>query len=78
MAALQLTHVWRWATIADPWRPKERMDDAPPPRRIVSPLAPRCGQLCRVLAQGSNGNRLIEFADGYRVVAPFYAVRRAV
>lgn len=63
-----LDYVWLWRQTTDPNRPKS-------PRRLIAhPLAARKGEPCRVLAQGRNGNRLVEFADGYRVVAPFYAV----
>lgn len=61
--------VWRWRTSADPNRP--------PGHRIPHPLADRAGQSCRLIAQGRNGNRLIEFEDGFRTVAPFYATRSA-
>jgi hypothetical protein len=37
----------------------------------------RKGQPCRRVCQGRNGNVLIEFPDGFRVVAPRYATRRA-
>ena len=40
-------------------------------------LGDRNGQACRVLCRGRNGNILVEFADGYLVVTPRYAVRRA-
>lgn len=76
-----LTHVWRWVTVADPNRPSPASTTrghARLARRITHPLAARCGQPCRVLARGRNGNRLIEFADGYKVVAPFWAARRQV
>lgn len=39
-------------------------------------LGDRKGQRCRVWARGRNGNLGIEFEDGYRVIAPRYAVRR--
>lgn len=61
--------VWRWRTTADPNRPAGT-------ERIAHPLAGRVGEHCRVLAQGANGNRLVEFLDGFQVVAPYYAVRR--
>lgn len=61
--------VWRWRTTADPHRPAGH--------RIAHPLAARAGDCCELLAQGRNGNRLVEFADGLRVVAPFYATRAA-
>lgn len=71
-----LTHVWRWKTTADPDQPGPRqVRDAP---RIAHPLAARAGNGCRVLARsGTNGNVLIEFSDGHRVVAPRHAIRRA-
>lgn len=59
--------VWRWRTTADPNRP--------PGHRITHPLADRFGHPCVLLAQGSNGNRLVEFEDGHRVVAPLHATR---
>lgn len=39
-------------------------------------LGDRKGQRCRIWARGSNGNLGIELEDGYRTVAPRYAVRR--
>ncbi len=60
--------VWRWRTTADP--------NGPRGARIPHPLAERCGEPCTLLAQSpTNGNRLVEFDDGYRVVAPLYATR---
>lgn len=38
-------------------------------------LGDRKGQPCRRICQGRNGNVLVEFEDGFRVVAPRYAVR---
>lgn len=62
--------MWRWRTCADP--------SLPPGARIPHPLADRCGTRCRLLAQSpTNGNRLVEFEDGFRVVAPLYATRVA-
>jgi hypothetical protein len=62
--------VWRWRTCADPSRP--------PGHRIPHPLADRVGDRCVLLAQSPrNGNRLVEFEDGFRVVAPLYATRVA-
>lgn len=62
--------VWRWRTCADPSRP--------PPARIPHPLADRFGRRCVLLAQSpTNGNRLVEFEDGLRVIAPLYATRAA-
>lgn len=40
-------------------------------------LPARKGQACRRVCQGRNGNVLVEFRDGFRVVAPRYAVRKA-
>jgi len=40
-------------------------------------LGERKGTRCRRICQGRNGNVLIEFADGYRTVAPRYAIRKA-
>lgn len=70
-------HEWRWARVRDPCRPFE-CEHARwgTPRYIPHPLADRVGQPCRVLARGRNGNLLIEFEDGYRVVAPRHAIRR--
>ncbi len=61
---------WRWARVADPNRPP----NAP---KITHPLAGRRGERCRELCRGSNGARLLEFEDGFRVVAPFWSVGRA-
>lgn len=36
----------------------------------------RKGQPCRVLARGAMNSRLVEFADGYRVVTSGNAIRR--
>lgn len=58
--------VWRWRTVADPRRPHGA-------GRIPHPLADRAGHACRLICQGRNGNRLVEFEDGFRVVAPLYA-----
>jgi hypothetical protein len=63
--------VWRWATVADPCAP-------PGTRRIDHPLAGRIGQRCRAATRrGSNGSVLLEFEDGFRVVAPWRAAFRA-
>jgi hypothetical protein len=70
--------VWRWRTAQDPDRPHPKSTTrghAALARRIAHPLAGRVGQRCRLLAQGSNGNRLVEFEDGFRTVAPLYATR---
>lgn len=70
--------VWRWRTVRDPCRPFETEHAKwGKPRRIPHPLAERVGQPCRELARGANGSRLLEFEDGYRVVAPFYSVARS-
>lgn len=72
-----MDYVWLWRTTRDPNRPHPSQADElviPRPRAIPHPLAERSRERCRVLAQGRNGNRLIEFADGHRVVAPYYAV----
>jgi len=54
------------------------MPDAQPYRwHWRSRLPERHGQLCRVLVRGRMNSVLIEFlADGWRVVASRYAVRR--
>lgn len=36
----------------------------------------RKGEACRLWARGRNGNVGVEFADGHRIVAPRYCVRR--
>jgi hypothetical protein len=36
----------------------------------------RFGKACRVLARGRNGNVLLEFEDGYRMVTTRWGVRR--
>jgi hypothetical protein len=64
-----VTLVWRWKTVADPCRPRT----GPAARRIPHPLADRVGQPVRELARGRNNSRLLEFDDGLRVVAPYYA-----
>jgi len=68
--------VWRWGTVADPDAPgPKQVRNAP---RIPSPLADRVGQRCILSAQSpTNGNRLVEFEDGFRVVAPLWATRTA-
>ena len=57
-----MTYFWRWT------------------RTKYGPLAPelrgRFRQPCRVFARGKDGKVGVEFADGFRVVAPFYAVGR--
>jgi hypothetical protein len=60
--AAWLTHAWRW-----------RQTRYGP---LASVLAQRAGQPCRVFARGMNGSVGVEFADGYRVVAPRFAVAR--
>lgn len=70
-------YAWRWARVQDPCQPFERTHARwGTPRYIVHPLAHRVGHACRVLARGRNGNLLIEFEDGHRVVAPRHAIRR--
>lgn len=74
------TLVWRWRTCSDPNRPTPAQCRAlgiPPVPRIPHPHAARFGEPCTLIAQGSNGNRLVEFADGFRTVAPLYATRVA-
>ena len=47
--------------------------------RVRRQLPERFGEPCRVLVQGrgrANRNRLLEFLDGFRVVVPFWSVRR--
>lgn len=39
-------------------------------------LPERKGQKCRVIARGKMNSILVEFEDGYRVVASRYAVRK--
>lgn len=56
-------HVWRWR--------KTRYGP------LSEALAGRFGEPCRVFARGFDGKVGVEFADGTRVVAPRYAVRRA-
>jgi hypothetical protein len=43
--------------------------------RIAHPLADRFGEPCTLIAQGSNGNRLVRFEDGFWTIAPLYATR---
>lgn len=72
--------VWRWRTCADPNRPTPKQCEAlgiPRLPNIAHPLASRFGERCTLIAQGRNGNRLVEFEDGYQVVAPLYATRAA-
>jgi hypothetical protein len=61
------TRTWQWGTVANPWWP------AIGPKRIAHPLADRRGQVVRELCRGRNGNALLEFEDGTRVVAPWRA-----
>lgn len=65
--------VWRWRTVADPNRPRPDQIPGAPAARIPHPLAHRAGHPVRELARGAKNQRLLEFDDGYRVVAPFYA-----
>ena len=58
--------VWRWRTVRNPW---------PGPPRVPHPFAGRVGQSVRVLCRGANGNLLLEFPDGVRVVAPRWSIR---
>jgi len=44
--------------------------------RLKKWLPERYGEPCRVLARGRNGNTLVEFADGFRVVGTRWCVRR--
>lgn len=44
--------------------------------RVRRQLPERTGAPCRLLVQGRRRNRLIEFMDGFRVVVPFWAIRR--
>ena len=37
-------------------------------------LGERHGHLCRILTRGRNGNILVEFEDGYKVVTLRYAL----
>lgn len=68
--------VWRWRRTADPNAP--RRPDGRPARMIDHPLAHRAGERCSLIAQSAtNGSRLVEFADGFRTVAPFHATRAA-
>lgn len=43
---------------------------------LTSTLPDRKGHPCRVLCRGRNGNILVEFEDGFRVVTTRFAVRR--
>lgn len=72
--------VWRWRNSADPDQPSRtqtKREELPHAPAIPHPLADRFGNPCVLLAQGRNGNRLVEFTDGHRVVAPLYATRAA-
>lgn len=56
------THTWRWRqTRYGPLHPG---------------LAGRAGEPCRVFARGRDGKVGVEFADGFRAVAPRHAIRR--
>lgn len=57
---------WHWRTVRNP---------GPGPKRIPHPLAARLGQPVREVCRGRNGNALLEFADGFRTVAPWRAAR---
>ena len=69
---LAFTHQWRWRRVKDPYRPIEGEHS----RYIPSPFAHRFGDALREVARGRNGNLLIEFEDGERVVAPRHTIRR--
>lgn len=56
-----MTHTWRWSTTK---------------LGINEQLIGRKNALCKLLATGRNGNVLVEFADGYRVIAPRWAIRK--
>ena len=75
MSATRL--VWRWATAANPDAPaRTQTPGGCRAARIAHPLADRVGQACTLIAQSpTNGNRLVEFDDGHRVIAPLYATR---
>jgi hypothetical protein len=62
-----LDHVWFWRPRGDALADAARL-----PR-----MDNRKGQPCRVVARGRMNSVLVEFADGFRVVASRYAVRRA-
>lgn len=67
---------WRWRTVADPCAPMRARPGKPPTavRRIEHPLAERHGQPVReVVRARRGGNALLEFEDGFRVVAPWRA-----
>lgn len=63
MSEKDAVYVWRWVRTKWGW--------------LAPELRGRKGELCTVFARGKDGKRGVEFADGYRVVAPFYAVRKA-
>lgn len=71
-------HVWRWRTMADPYRPPpgHKLADGRV-FRVAHPYADRVGQACRVVARGALNSVLVEFDDGLRTVCSRYAVRRA-
>jgi hypothetical protein len=56
------SHTWRWR--------KTRYGPLDPA------VAARAGEPCRVFARGRDGKVGVEFADGLRVVAPRWAIRR--
>lgn len=66
---------WRWGTIADPWMPSpvRCRELGIKHRRVPHPLAARIGEPVREICRGRNGNALLEFEDGTRVVAPWRA-----
>lgn len=55
-----MSYVWRWRTTK--YGP------------LNAALQGRFGHSCRVICRGRNGSLLVEFEDGYRVVAMRYAV----
>lgn len=44
--------------------------------RVLTRLAERKGQRCRVLARGAMNSALIEFEDGYKVVTSRNYIRK--
>jgi hypothetical protein len=44
--------------------------------RIKKFGSPRFNEPCRVLARGRNGNLMIEFADGFRMITVRWGVRK--
>lgn len=67
---------WAWRTVSNPWHPGGRgWAGRAGPARLPHPLAGRVGEPVIELCRGSNGNALLEFADGFRTVAPWRAAR---